>query len=161
MELFHAVIGRSGRRAAGAQRCASLEAFVEASGRWGDAAESLGVHRHTLRHRIRRIERLTGRDLDRARDRVELAGAQGARACSAAAPAKPDRGPAGCGTDHLAQSTRSRPSACSSRSEASKLRRTPIAARSWSPRSSAAMISSCCSHERPMRSGEPTKKTCS
>ena len=50
----------------------SLEAFVEASGRWNDAAESLGVHRHTLRHRIRRIERLTGRDLDSARDRVEL-----------------------------------------------------------------------------------------
>ena len=50
----------------------SLQAFVEASGRWSDAAESLGVHRHTLRHRIRRIERLTGRDLDRARDRVEL-----------------------------------------------------------------------------------------
>ena len=33
---------------------------------------SLGVHRHTLRHRIRRIERLTGRDLGSARDRVEL-----------------------------------------------------------------------------------------
>ena len=45
---------------------------MEASGRWNDAAESLGVHRHTLRHRIRRIERLTGRDLDSARDRVEL-----------------------------------------------------------------------------------------
>ena len=50
----------------------SLQAFVEASGRWSDAAESLGVHRHTLRHRIRRIERLTGRDLGSARDRVEL-----------------------------------------------------------------------------------------
>jgi purine catabolism regulator len=45
---------------------------VEASGRWGDAADALGVHRHTLRHRVRRIERLTGRDLTRARDRVEL-----------------------------------------------------------------------------------------
>jgi purine catabolism regulator len=50
----------------------SLAAFVEASGRWSDAAAALGVHRHTLRHRIRRIERLTGRDLASARDRVEL-----------------------------------------------------------------------------------------
>jgi purine catabolism regulator len=50
----------------------SLAAFVEASGRWSEAADALGVHRHTLRHRIRRIERLTGRDLASARDRVEL-----------------------------------------------------------------------------------------
>jgi PucR family transcriptional regulator, purine catabolism regulatory protein len=30
------------------------------------------VHRHTLRYRIRRIAELTGRDLDRAGDRVEF-----------------------------------------------------------------------------------------
>jgi purine catabolism regulator len=30
------------------------------------------VHRHTLRYRIRRVAELTGRDLDRADDRVEF-----------------------------------------------------------------------------------------
>ena len=30
------------------------------------------MHRHTMRHRLRRIEALTGRDLTSARDRLEL-----------------------------------------------------------------------------------------
>lgn len=50
----------------------SLAAFIEANGRAGDAAERLGVHRHTMRHRLRRIEATTGRDLGSARDRLEL-----------------------------------------------------------------------------------------
>lgn len=36
------------------------------------AAAALGVHRHTLRHRLERVERLTGRRLNDAHDRGEL-----------------------------------------------------------------------------------------
>jgi PucR family transcriptional regulator, purine catabolism regulatory protein len=50
---------------------ASLRAFLEHNGNWEAAARALAVHRHTLRYRIRRIAELTGRDLDRAGDRVE------------------------------------------------------------------------------------------
>ena len=51
---------------------ASLRAFLEHNGNWEAAARSLAVHRHTLRYRIRRVADLTGRDLDRAGDRVEF-----------------------------------------------------------------------------------------
>jgi purine catabolism regulator len=50
----------------------SLEAFIEQNGQWERAARQLFCHRHTLRYRIRRIEELTGRDLSRARDRIEF-----------------------------------------------------------------------------------------
>jgi purine catabolism regulator len=50
----------------------SLAAYIEANGRWADAAAALGVHRHTLRYRIRKIEALTGRTPTDARDRLEL-----------------------------------------------------------------------------------------
>jgi purine catabolism regulator len=50
----------------------SLEAFLEQNGHWERAARELYCHRHTLRYRIRRIEELTGRDLSRARDRIEF-----------------------------------------------------------------------------------------
>jgi purine catabolism regulator len=50
----------------------SLAAYIEANGRWADAAAALGIHRHTLRYRMRRIEEITGRDLRDARDRLEL-----------------------------------------------------------------------------------------
>ena len=50
----------------------SLEAFIEQNGQWERAARDLYCHRHTLRYRIRRIEELTGRDLSRARDRIEF-----------------------------------------------------------------------------------------
>jgi DNA-binding PucR family transcriptional regulator len=50
----------------------SLRAYIEANGRWADAAAVLNVHRHTLRYRIRKIEELTGRDLSDAGDRLEL-----------------------------------------------------------------------------------------
>jgi PucR C-terminal helix-turn-helix domain/GGDEF-like domain len=51
---------------------ASLRAFLEHNGNWEAAARDLAVHRHTLRYRIRRVAELTGRDLDRAGDRVEF-----------------------------------------------------------------------------------------
>jgi purine catabolism regulator len=50
----------------------SLEAFIEQNGQWERAARELYCHRHTLRYRIRKIEELTGRDLGRARDRIEF-----------------------------------------------------------------------------------------
>ena len=50
----------------------SLEAFIEHNGQWERAARELYCHRHTLRYRIQRIQDLTGRDLGRARDRIEF-----------------------------------------------------------------------------------------
>jgi purine catabolism regulator len=50
----------------------SLEAFIEQNGQWERAARELYCHRHTLRYRIRRVEELTGRNLGRAHDRIEL-----------------------------------------------------------------------------------------
>ena len=50
----------------------SLEAFIEENGQWERAAKRLDCHRHTLRYRIRRIEELTGRELDSARDRIDF-----------------------------------------------------------------------------------------
>jgi purine catabolism regulator len=49
-----------------------LTAFLEHNGHWGSAASALQVHRHTMRHRIDAVERLTGRRLDSAQDRHEL-----------------------------------------------------------------------------------------
>ena len=46
--------------------------FLEANGHWGDAAEKLYVHRHTLRYRMKRVEEITGRDLDLSQDRMEF-----------------------------------------------------------------------------------------
>jgi purine catabolism regulator len=54
------------------QLVASVRAFIEAGGRWEPGAETLGVHRHTLRYRVRQAEELLGRDLGSAEDRLEL-----------------------------------------------------------------------------------------
>jgi PucR family transcriptional regulator, purine catabolism regulatory protein len=56
----------------GGELLRSLEAYIEQNGQWERAARKLYCHRHTLRYRIRRIEELTGRDLSRAHDRIEL-----------------------------------------------------------------------------------------
>jgi purine catabolism regulator len=50
----------------------SLDVFIEHNGHWEQAANALYCHRHTLRYRIRRVEQLTGRDLSKARDRIEF-----------------------------------------------------------------------------------------
>ncbi len=50
----------------------SLHVFLAENGSWEAAAAQLGVHRHTLRRRIQRIEELTGRNLNSMEDRVEL-----------------------------------------------------------------------------------------
>lgn len=51
---------------------ASIDAFLRHNGQWDSAANDLGVHRHTLRNRVRKVEALTGRRLDSAHDRSEL-----------------------------------------------------------------------------------------
>lgn len=56
----------------GGELMRSLEAFIECNGQWEAAARLLFCHRHTLRYRIRKIEEITGRDLGRARDRIEF-----------------------------------------------------------------------------------------
>lgn len=56
----------------GRELVATLEAYLERNGHRESAAATLGVHRHTVRNRIERIERLTGRRLDSAQDRHEL-----------------------------------------------------------------------------------------
>ena len=56
----------------GGELMRSLEAFIECNGQWERAAKSLFCHRHTLRYRIRRVEELTGRSLDSARDRIDF-----------------------------------------------------------------------------------------
>jgi purine catabolism regulator len=56
----------------GGELLRSLEAYIENNGNWERAARSLPCHRHTLRYRIRKVEELTGRDLARATDRIEL-----------------------------------------------------------------------------------------
>lgn len=50
----------------------SLACFLEANGHWGDAAEKLYVHRHTLRYRMKRVEEITERDLNQSQDRMEF-----------------------------------------------------------------------------------------
>jgi purine catabolism regulator len=59
-------------RSRSSELVASVRAFIEAGGRWEPGAEALGVHRHTLRYRIRQAEELTGRDLSSAEDRLEM-----------------------------------------------------------------------------------------
>jgi purine catabolism regulator len=50
----------------------SLACFLEANGHWGEAAERLYVHRHTLRYRMKRVEEITDRDLGSSQDRMEF-----------------------------------------------------------------------------------------
>lgn len=51
---------------------ASLRAWLSKHGQWDAAAAELGVHRHTLRYRMRRVEEILGRSLDDPDVRMEL-----------------------------------------------------------------------------------------
>ncbi|MEV0915505.1 PucR family transcriptional regulator [Streptomyces sp. NPDC049967] len=51
---------------------ASLRAWLSHHGQWDAAAADLGVHRHTLRYRMRRVEEILGRSLDDPDSRMEL-----------------------------------------------------------------------------------------
>ncbi|GAA2780032.1 helix-turn-helix domain-containing protein [Saccharopolyspora taberi] len=50
----------------------SLEVFLDTNCRWQEAAQRLHVHINTLRHRMSRVEELTGRNLSKTPDRVDL-----------------------------------------------------------------------------------------
>jgi purine catabolism regulator len=50
----------------------SLRAWLSHHGQWDPSAAALGVHRHTLRHRIASVGELLGRDLDSPGTRSEL-----------------------------------------------------------------------------------------
>jgi len=50
----------------------SLASFLAHHGSWDRTAADLGVHRHTVRHRIRKVEELTGLSLDDPEDRLLL-----------------------------------------------------------------------------------------
>jgi purine catabolism regulator len=51
---------------------ASVRAWLAHHGQWDAAAGTLGVHRHTLRYRMRRVEELLGRSLDDPDLRADL-----------------------------------------------------------------------------------------
>jgi sugar diacid utilization regulator len=50
----------------------TLDAFLSACGHWSIAATKLGIHVNTLRYRLARIEKHTGRDLDSMADRADF-----------------------------------------------------------------------------------------
>jgi PucR family transcriptional regulator, purine catabolism regulatory protein len=50
----------------------SLAGLLDAGCRWSEAAERLGVHRHTLRYRMDRLREVTGRHPDDPEQRMEL-----------------------------------------------------------------------------------------
>ncbi|SDQ99091.1 PucR family transcriptional regulator [Thermostaphylospora chromogena] len=50
----------------------SLHAYLAANGHWDAAAQRLGIHRHTLRYRMRKVADLLDRDLDDPATRAEL-----------------------------------------------------------------------------------------
>ena len=51
---------------------ATLDAFLASGGRWQETADLLHVHVNTLRHRLARVEQLTGRSLHSMDDRVDF-----------------------------------------------------------------------------------------
>ncbi len=59
-------------RTSGIDMRTSLQTWLDHHGHYEPAATSLGLHRHTLRSRIRRAQTLLGRDLDDAASRVDL-----------------------------------------------------------------------------------------
>jgi purine catabolism regulator len=50
----------------------AVTVWLSHNGAWDPSARELGVHRHTLRHRVSAVERLLGLDLDQFAERVEL-----------------------------------------------------------------------------------------
>ena len=50
----------------------TLDRFLSSGCRWQETATALHVHVNTLRHRLDRVEQLTGRDLSSMEDRVDL-----------------------------------------------------------------------------------------
>ncbi|WP_067544428.1 PucR family transcriptional regulator [Nocardia crassostreae] len=59
-------------RRTGAGLLETLEVFLGCEGSWRQAAERMHLHLNTVRYRIGRVEELTGRDLGRLDDRLDL-----------------------------------------------------------------------------------------
>ncbi|HET6877386.1 MAG TPA: helix-turn-helix domain-containing protein [Jatrophihabitans sp.] len=68
--LLGPVLDHDRRNATGLRE--TLETFLNCSGSWSRAAELLHLHVNTVRYRIERVEQLTGRDLSRMEDRVDI-----------------------------------------------------------------------------------------
>ena len=67
----------------------SLAALLDSGCRWSDAADRLGVHRHTLRYRMDQLRKQTGRHPDDPAQRMELWLAVKAKQAIAAREAEP------------------------------------------------------------------------
>jgi purine catabolism regulator len=67
----------------------SLRSYLTHHGQWQPAAAELGVHRHTLRHRMARVEQLLGTSLSSPQARMNLWFAL--QSASADRPAAPHR----------------------------------------------------------------------
>jgi len=52
--------------------CQTLRAWLAEHGQVDATAQQLGIHRHTVRHRLRRIESVLGRSLDDPSVRANL-----------------------------------------------------------------------------------------
>lgn len=50
----------------------TLRVFLDCDGRWSEASDQLGIHRHTLRYRIKKVEDLLGKRLEDTGTRAEL-----------------------------------------------------------------------------------------
>jgi purine catabolism regulator len=70
--LANALLGPLEDRRNRGDLMASLRAWLAHNGQWDSAANELGVHRHTLRYRINRVEELLERSLDDPGVRAEL-----------------------------------------------------------------------------------------
>ncbi|SEG94401.1 purine catabolism regulatory protein [Thermomonospora echinospora] len=67
-----ALLAPLARREDGRLLLAAARAWVAANYRWDPAAAAAGVHRETLRARLRRVAELAGLDLDKSADRLAL-----------------------------------------------------------------------------------------
>jgi sugar diacid utilization regulator len=56
----------------GSELVRTLDVFLSTTGQWSASAAQLGVHVNTLRYRLSRIEKCTGRDLGSMADRVDF-----------------------------------------------------------------------------------------
>lgn len=70
----HTVLGSllAADNASSAVLLQTLETFLARDGSWAHAAEELRLHVNTVHYRIGRIEQITGRDLSRLDDRLDL-----------------------------------------------------------------------------------------
>jgi DNA-binding PucR family transcriptional regulator len=75
----------------------SLSVLLESGCRWSEAADRLGIHRHTLRYRMDRLREQTGRHPDEPEQRMELWLAVKATQALRARTAVPSNGAAGAG----------------------------------------------------------------